>query len=293
MSPLYSGSDHKGAFVRREPDDAKVSRPVRQGVGLGNGPRLPTEPFYTTLSPEQKAGIQAVSMDMWEPFFHSPRAPPPEASEKIVVVRFHIMGHVGKAIDTVRKQEVREGWVPELKGSKYLWLYSKENLPESQRQRFEALPGHEPESGTGVGDERGASRPVACDLPGGSPRLLEALVRMGNSKTGHTHARGRSSDQAPFGQCPDIHHASDHQRCERRVELQDPDDQETGLRISEQGPIQDSHLLSLNGLDFYPSWSAQCKWHLFGPLRFPEGPKKDYSIWMDETFIPKLLPEEY
>ena len=219
--------------------------------------------------------------------------PPPEASEKIVVVRFHIMGHVGKAIDTVRKQEVREGWVPELKGSKYLWLYSKENLPESQRQRFEALPGHEPESGTGVGDERGASRPVACDLPGGSPRLLEALVRMGNSKTGHTHARGRSSDQAPFGQCPDIHHASDHQRCERRVELQDPDDQETGLRISEQGPIQDSHLLSLNGLDFYPSWSAQCKWHLFGPLRFPEGPKKDYSIWMDETFIPKLLPEEY
>ena len=44
MSPLYPGSDYKGAFVRREPDDAKVSRPVRQGVGLGNGPRLPTEP---------------------------------------------------------------------------------------------------------------------------------------------------------------------------------------------------------------------------------------------------------
>ena len=38
MSPLYPGSDHQGAFVRRAPDDAKVSRPVRQGVGLGNGP---------------------------------------------------------------------------------------------------------------------------------------------------------------------------------------------------------------------------------------------------------------
>ena len=42
-------------------------------------------------------------------------------------------------MDTVRKKEVREERVPELKGSKYLWLYSKENLPASQRQRFEAL----------------------------------------------------------------------------------------------------------------------------------------------------------
>ena len=42
-------------------------------------------------------------------------------------------------METVRKQEVREGQVPELKGSKFLWRYSKENLPESQRKCFEAL----------------------------------------------------------------------------------------------------------------------------------------------------------
>ena len=35
--------------MRREPDDAKVSRPVRQGVGLGHGPRLPTEAISLTL----------------------------------------------------------------------------------------------------------------------------------------------------------------------------------------------------------------------------------------------------
>ena len=80
-----------------------------------------------------------MSMDMWEPFFQSNLAHLPKASEKIVFDRFHIMGHVVKAVDTVRKQEVRERLNPELKGSKYLWLYSKENLPESQRQRFEAL----------------------------------------------------------------------------------------------------------------------------------------------------------
>jgi transposase len=107
---------------------------------VGEGRKTETlNSFYATLSPEQKAGIRAVSMDMWEPFFQSTLAHLPEASEKIVFDRFHIMGHVEKAVDTVRKQEVREGRVPELKGSKYLWLYSKDNLPESQRQRFEAL----------------------------------------------------------------------------------------------------------------------------------------------------------
>ena len=107
---------------------------------VGEGRKTETlNSFYATLSPEQKTGIRAVSMDMWEPFFQSTLAHLPEASEKIVFDRFHIMGHVGKAVDTVRKQEVREGRVPELKGSKYLWLYSKDNLPESQRQRFEAL----------------------------------------------------------------------------------------------------------------------------------------------------------
>ncbi len=97
------------------------------------------ETFYQTLSPEQRNGIRAVSMDMWDPFFQATLRHVPEASGKIVFDRFHIMGHVGKAVDTVRKREVRDGGVPELKGSKYLWLYSKENLPQSQRARFEAL----------------------------------------------------------------------------------------------------------------------------------------------------------
>ena len=78
-------------------------------------------------------------MDMWEPFFQATLRHVPEAPEKIVFDRYHIMSHVGKAVDAVRKRETREGTTPELKGSKYLWLYSRENLPEAQRERFEAL----------------------------------------------------------------------------------------------------------------------------------------------------------
>ncbi|MHB8544403.1 MAG: ISL3 family transposase [Leptospirales bacterium] len=106
----------------------------------GEGRKTETlEAFYQTLTPEQRNGIQAVSMDMWDPFFQATLRHIPDAWEKIVFDRYHIMSHVGKAVDTVRKRETRDGKTPELKGSKYLWLYSKENLPETQQDRFDAL----------------------------------------------------------------------------------------------------------------------------------------------------------
>lgn len=97
--------------------------------------------YYAGLSTKQLNGI-AVAMDMWEPYIQATLARVPDAAKKIVFDRFHVMGHVGKAVDTVRKQEHRELLVSgdeTLKGSKYLWLYSKENLPESRRAEFAAL----------------------------------------------------------------------------------------------------------------------------------------------------------
>jgi len=53
----------------------------------------------------------------------------PAASHKIVHDRFHIMQHV----DKVRRQEHRELLSQEderLEGTKYIWLYREENLPD-------------------------------------------------------------------------------------------------------------------------------------------------------------------
>jgi len=44
-----------------------------------------------------------MAADMGEPDIQATRARVPEAAEKIVFDRFHVMGHVGKAVDTVRK----------------------------------------------------------------------------------------------------------------------------------------------------------------------------------------------
>jgi len=100
------------------------------------------EAYYRGLSAEQRAGIEAVAMDMWEPYELATRAWVPGAEEKIVWDRFHLMRHMGEAVDTVRKQEQRELSAQgdeTLKGSKYLWLYSSENLPEVRREEFAAL----------------------------------------------------------------------------------------------------------------------------------------------------------
>lgn len=98
--------------------------------------------FFVKLTPEQRAGIEAIAMDMWEPYQHAIHAHVPGAAEKIVFDRFHIMQHVGKAVDAVRKQEHRALSAQgddTLAKSKYLWLYAEENLPDKDKPRFEEL----------------------------------------------------------------------------------------------------------------------------------------------------------
>ena len=61
------------------------------------------------LTDAQKTALQAVAMDMWEPYIGATRAGLPDGDAKIVFDRFHthIMRDMTKAVDTVRKQEHR------------------------------------------------------------------------------------------------------------------------------------------------------------------------------------------
>jgi transposase len=100
------------------------------------------EQFYRSLSVAQLAGIEAVAMDMWDPFIAATKAYVPGALSKIVFDRYHVMKHVVEAVDTVRKAEhrtLRAAGDETLKGTKYLWLYSEENLPEDFAAWFAAL----------------------------------------------------------------------------------------------------------------------------------------------------------
>jgi transposase len=98
--------------------------------------------YFDQFSEEQLARIEAVAMDMWEPFATSVREHLEDADHKIVFDKFHIMKYMVGAVDTVRKAENRtlmsEG-DKSLTGSKYLWMYSSENLPERHQDRFAVL----------------------------------------------------------------------------------------------------------------------------------------------------------
>lgn len=105
-----------------------------------NREKTSLDAYYASLSKKQLAGIQAVAMDMWDPFIASTLAHVPNGKEKIVFDRFHIMKHMNEAVDAVRKEEHRllmKDDIDILKGTKYWWLYAEENLPEKMVERFD------------------------------------------------------------------------------------------------------------------------------------------------------------
>jgi transposase len=98
--------------------------------------------YYAGLTPEQLAGIKAVAMDMWPAFITSTTNHVPDASAKIVFDRFHIAKHMAEAVDRVRKEENRElraAGDDTLVGTKHLWLWRQENLPEKYHDWFAQL----------------------------------------------------------------------------------------------------------------------------------------------------------
>lgn len=58
--------------------------------------------------------------------------------EKIVFDRFHIMKHMNIAVDDVKRGESRGAKKEEvLRKTRYMWLYSQENLPDKYREKHE------------------------------------------------------------------------------------------------------------------------------------------------------------
>jgi len=100
--------------------------------------------YFEAFAPQQRQGIEAICLDMWPAYIEACRAHLPQAENKMVFDRFHIMRHVLEAVNTVRKREHRgllEHGDTTLARSKYLWLYSAENVPQRAREHFDRLKG--------------------------------------------------------------------------------------------------------------------------------------------------------
>jgi len=100
------------------------------------------EKYFDRFNEEEREGIKAVTMDMWDPYIAATKEKVPEAEKKIVFDKFHVMRMIGEAVDKVRKKENKELMENDqqcLKGTKYLWLYSYENMPKHRREEFKVL----------------------------------------------------------------------------------------------------------------------------------------------------------
>jgi len=96
--------------------------------------------FFSNLNDGQKRAIEAVAMDMWEPYINRVKHYCPNA--KIVFDFFHVVHGFNKVIDHVRRTEYLKAKAKHreiLKGSRYLLLKNEENLNDEQQSRLDRL----------------------------------------------------------------------------------------------------------------------------------------------------------
>jgi transposase len=96
--------------------------------------------FFAWLGPKKSKRIRLAVMDMWKPFRNSTRRNAPQAA--ILFDKFHIMRHLGEALDAVRKREYARlsGKKREfIKGQKYTLLSHRENLTLDGRVALKKL----------------------------------------------------------------------------------------------------------------------------------------------------------
>ena len=96
--------------------------------------------FFQWLGPKKAAGIRLAVMDMWKAFRNSTERHAPQAH--VLFDKFHVLRHLGTALDTVRKSEYARLSGKDrrfIKGQKYTLLAHRENLTLEGRKSLRLL----------------------------------------------------------------------------------------------------------------------------------------------------------
>jgi transposase len=96
--------------------------------------------FYDWLGDKKSRAIRLAVMDMWKPFRNATNARAPQAA--VLFDKFHIMRHLGEALDQVRKSEYARLSGKDrrfIKGQKYTLLSHRENLTLEGKRSLKLL----------------------------------------------------------------------------------------------------------------------------------------------------------
>ena len=141
-APIAIGIDEisirKGHTYRIVVSDLIRRRPIWFG-GADRSEASMAE-FYQWLGESKASGIRIAVMDMWKPFTNATREHAPQAA--ILYDKFHIMRHLGEALDKVRKTEYARLSGKDrrfIKGQKYTLLSRRRNLDLDGRRALKTL----------------------------------------------------------------------------------------------------------------------------------------------------------
>lgn len=128
----------KGHTYRIIVSDLERSRPIWYGGQDRSEKSL--DRFYTWLGSKRSHKIRLAVMDMWKAFRNSTNDNAPQAA--ILFDKFHVIRHLGEALDKVRKIEYARLSGKDrsyIKGQKYTLLSNKENLTLDGRRALKKL----------------------------------------------------------------------------------------------------------------------------------------------------------
>ena len=123
--------------------------------------------------------MDAVAMDMHEPFIAATREAVPQADEKIAFDKSQVAQHLGEAVDRVRREEhsalMGNGNSP-LAKTKYLWLKSWANHSPDQKLAFASLRTSTLRTTCAWGPQRVRHVPLALQEPRSCRGCVTPLV---------------------------------------------------------------------------------------------------------------------
>jgi transposase len=131
-------SIRKGHSYRIVVSDLERQRPI--WFGGEDRSEASMDQFFEWLGPAKSKRIRLAVMDMWKAFRNSTGRHAPAA--KVLFDKFHVMRHLGVALDTVRKREYARLTGNDrrfIKGQKYTLLAHRENLTLEGRQALKLL----------------------------------------------------------------------------------------------------------------------------------------------------------
>jgi transposase len=127
---------HEYVTVVTDPDKSTVLEVI------DDRKKEPLEKVLKKLGFLVLSNLKSISMNMHAPFIAAVKSAVPDAGSILAFDKFHVIAHLTKAVNQVRREEhikMTKNGDEYLKGTRYLWITGEENLSDKQSQLLKSI----------------------------------------------------------------------------------------------------------------------------------------------------------